>query len=143
VERPKGPAGLPELSLYPNHEPIFRPVTLRFALSPEHHNNRQLGVYFYLPRSGRYRLVDSRVEGGMLYGEVTHFDTFYVLADTLAPEVTNPRIFQRRDRKWELTVSVKDDLSGIDYSTVHFYWNDVRGIAEYDPGWLGVVRDMS
>lgn len=122
-----------ELMVFPNHEPIYQPVTLSFLLPAHQTDNSKLGLYFYLPRSGSYRLTDTQISGQKLMAEITHFDRFYVMEDTLAPEISSPRIYQRRDGKWIASVSVKDNLSGIDYNSAEFYSNGIRGIPEYDP----------
>ncbi|HKL19790.1 MAG TPA: hypothetical protein VJ905_12525, partial [Halalkalibaculum sp.] len=59
--------------------------------------------------------------------------SFYILEDTEAPELTNPKIVKRVDGKWLVYVTLQDHLSGLDYNRSTFRVNDTRGIAEYEP----------
>lgn len=126
-------SGLPEIRIYPEHQPINEKAQVNFVLDKEQAQKDNLGFYYRNPRDNSFKMVDSKKDGAVITGEVGHFDTYYILEDTLAPEISNPRIYQRRDGKWELSVALEDDLSGIDYHASEFYWNGVRGIAEYDP----------
>lgn len=125
--------GLPAIRIYPEHHPIHKKAVLSFVLDKKLAKNDNLAFYYKHPRRDEFRMIDTDRRGAVISGEITHFDTFYVLEDSLGPEIADPKIYRRRDGKWEISVKVKDDLSGIDYHASEFYWNDIRGIAEYDP----------
>ncbi|MEX0778280.1 MAG: M23 family metallopeptidase [Balneolales bacterium] len=128
-----GKNGLPEIRIYPEHQPINNKAQISFVLDGEQAKMDNLAFYYKHPRNGEYRIVDTNQSGAVLTGYVNHFDTYYVLRDSLGPEISKPHISQNNNGKWVITVNVEDDLSGIDYHASEFYWNDVRGIAEYDP----------
>ncbi|MEX0773838.1 MAG: M23 family metallopeptidase [Balneolales bacterium] len=128
-----GKNGLPEIKIYPEHQPINEKAQISFVLDGEQAHLDNLALYYENPKNNSYQIVDSKRNGAVITGEVEHFDTFYILEDSLAPEVSDPKINQFRDGKWGISVTVEDDLSGIDHHASEFYWNNIRGIAEYDP----------
>ncbi len=125
---------LPEFWVLPNIDPIFRPAQIRFMLDEELRATPGLGIYFPLPNRDRWVLAsNSRQKEYSLEAEITHFSRFRIKQDTIPPDLSNPQIYQRRDGKWFASVSVTDNLSGVDFKSALFIINDVRGIAEYDP----------
>lgn len=68
-----------------------------------------------------------------LIGEAKSLGTFSMKKDTVAPKLDNPRLTQRPDGQWLITINAKDNLSGIDYTKTNISVNEVRGIAEFEP----------
>ncbi|MEX0929487.1 MAG: M23 family metallopeptidase [Balneolales bacterium] len=128
-----GPGGYPRVRLYPEHQPMGGKARLGIVLDRRLAAKDNLAFYYRHPRRDSYERVDSAREGALLTGEIGHFDTFYVLEDSLAPDVSDPDLFRGAGGRWILSVRAGDDLSGIDYEATKFYCNGIRGIAEYDP----------
>lgn len=125
---------LSDLHVLPNVDPIFRPAQIRFSLDEQHQKKQGLGIYFPIPNRDRWQLADgNKRKENYLEAEITHFASFRIKQDTLAPQIRNPRIYRRSDGKWFASVTVTDNLSGIDFETAEFYINGIRGIAEFDP----------
>jgi hypothetical protein len=119
----------------PDHEPLRTGYIIQFLLDENQKKLSGLGIYS-INGSGQnasYSLVGSTFNRGFLQGITTGFGRFTIRQDTVPPEMSRPRIYQRSDGKWFASVRVGDDLSGVDYTTARFEINGVRGIAEYDP----------
>lgn len=128
------PNGLPSVSVMPDTEPLRSSFRLSFDLKdvPDEQMNK-MGFYSHNARRNSYSYISSQRSGSVLTASPRQLGTYYVLPDTTAPEISNPRIYRRADGKWFASVQVRDDLSGIDYRQSTFYVNGVRGIAEFDP----------
>ncbi len=84
-------------------------------------------------RKQKLNYISSSINQNYLWAEPDEPGIFYLLQDTTAPSVEQPRLVRRTDGQWLAYVSVTDDRSGIDHTKAEFYINDVRGIAEYEP----------
>ncbi|MEX0684928.1 MAG: M23 family metallopeptidase [Balneolales bacterium] len=124
---------LPSLTVYPAHQPINKKARITFVLSGHLTKKSNLAFYYKNHHLNEYEMIDTHRAGSEIIGLIEHFDTFYVLEDSLGPNISEPQLNLLRDGNWKASVSVKDDLSGIDYHASEFYINNVRGIAEYDP----------
>ncbi|TVQ13472.1 MAG: M23 family metallopeptidase [Balneolaceae bacterium] len=126
--------GLPSVSVMPDNEPLRTSFRLSFDLKgiPDELMDK-MGFYTHNSRRNSYGYVSTQRNGTVLTATPRQLGSFYVLPDTTAPVVSNPRIYRRADGKWFASVRVRDDLSGVDYRKSTFYVNGVRGIAEYDP----------
>ncbi len=126
----------PDFTLFPDTEPFRRPATVRILLDEDLRNRDGIGLYRINPRNGRLSHVSSRTDkdGSMITGTIRSGGSYTIAYDTLAPEISHPKIarWTHADRYYA-TVSVDDDLSGIDYRSAIVYVNGQRGIAEYDP----------
>lgn len=119
----------------PQHEPLRTGYVLRFLLNETEKDQPGLGIY-QISGSGRnesYSYLGGTRNGGFIQGITTNFGRFTILGDTIPPQMSRPRVYQRADRKWFASVRVSDDLSGVNYASAIFYVNGVRGIAEFDP----------
>ncbi len=126
----------PEFILFPDIEPFQRPATVRIHLDDELQNRPGIGLYRVNPVNGNSSHVASRMDpdAKWISGTIFSGGRYTIDYDTLAPMITNPKIdrWGHVDRHY-VSVSVDDDLSGIDYRSAEFYVNGQRGIAEYDP----------
>ena len=126
----------PDFTLFPDIEPIRRPATVRILLDEDLRNRDGIGLYRVNPRNGSLSHVSSRTDknGSMITGTIRTGGSYTIAYDTLAPEVSHPEItrWTHVDRYYA-TLSVDDDLSGIDYRSAIIHVNGQRGIAEYDP----------
>jgi hypothetical protein len=126
--------GLPSVSVMPDIEPLRTSFRLSFDLKgiPDELMDK-VGFYSHNSRRNSYGYVSTQRNGTVLTATPRQLGSYYVLPDTTAPEISNPRIYRRADGKWFASVRVKDNLSGVDYRNSTFYVNGVRGLAEFDP----------
>ena len=126
----------PDFTLFPDAEPFRRPATVRILLDEDLSKRDGIGLYRVNPRNGSLSHVSSRTDrdGSMIIGTIRAGGSYTIAYDTLAPEISRPEIGKwRHVNRYYATVSVDDDLSGIDYRSAVFHINGQRGIAEYDP----------
>ncbi len=126
----------PEFTLFPDIEPFRRPATVRILLDDEHRKRNGAGIYRINPNNGRLSHVSSQTDkaGSQLTGTIASAGQYTIAFDTLAPEISQPKIGRwSHVNRYYATVQVDDDLSGVDYRSAIFHVNGQRGIAEYDP----------
>ena len=126
----------PEFTLFPDIEPFRRPATVRILLDDDLRNRDGIGLYRINPRNGRLSHVSSHTDrnGSMIIGTIRAGGSYTIAYDTLAPEISRPEIGKwNHVNRYYATVSVDDDLSGIDHRSAIIHVNGQRGIAEYDP----------
>ena len=119
----------------PTHEPLQTGYIMRFMLPDSVLSSPGLGIY-QVNQSGNdtsYNYTGGIIRNGSIQTITTNFGIYTFRNDTIPPEMTRPNIYRRSDGKWFASVRISDDMSGIDYTQVEFYVNEVRGIAEYDP----------
>lgn len=123
------------IRISPDEVPMRAPFQAMITLPDSLRGNPQVGLYFVDERRNREGAVsNTRVEGNQLIASLNGFGLYVIRADTTAPSVTRPRLWQRSaDRRWFVSVRAVDLESGLDFNQVHFEVNGVRGIAEYDP----------
>ncbi len=118
----------------PDSEPLGRPVSLRVFLPDSLHNEKRTGLYFTDEQRDRSVYMTSEVQGDVLQAKVEGFGLYEIRVDTTKPELSRPRIWQRRnDGRWFVSVDASDEGSGIDHNKTVFIVNDRRGIGEHDP----------
>ena len=125
-----------DFTLFPDIEPFRRPATVRILLDEDLRNREGIGLYRVNSRNGRLSHVSSRTnkDGSMITGTIRSGGSYTIAYDTLAPEISRPHIGKwSHVNRYYATVSVDDDLSGIDYRSAIVHVNGQRGIAEYDP----------
>lgn len=122
------------VDLYPNNQPLRKEFSLTytntFAPGPA---DSTLAFYQWNKRRGKLYHVPTTRTVNDFEASVPALGTYYLLADTTAPEVSKPRIHRREDGRWVATVTATDNRSGIDHKASVFMVNGVRGIAEYAP----------
>lgn len=123
--------GKPYVQLIPKNQPLAGPVRITLLLDEEYRQKDRLA--FYSRNSNNFSRVSSIQTDHAIKASVNDFGRYYVVRDTIPPEISSPEIYQRSDGKWFASVTVNDDLSGIDYTSARFYIDDKRGIAEYNP----------
>ncbi|MGK7369633.1 MAG: M23 family metallopeptidase [Candidatus Halalkalibacterium sp. M3_1C_030] len=121
------------IELYPSNHPIKKAYKLAVEIDSSQRKNEKLGIYNYEQRREKFSYLDARLQQNYLVAEPEELGSFYILEDTKAPELSNPRIIKRVDGHWLVYVTVRDNLSGLDYNKSEFYINGTRGIAEYEP----------
>jgi len=117
----------------PGHEPLRTAYLIRFLLDEHQAGQRNLGIYTVNANGTGFNFIGGTRRGNYIQATTTAFGRFTILADTIPPTVSRPRIWQRSDGKWFASVRVADDRSGTNHTTAEFYINGVRGIAEFDP----------
>lgn len=78
-------------------------------------------------------LIPTSFTNKYLIGYPETLGTFAILRDTVAPDLSRPRLSRRPDGQWLVMVDVEDNLSGLDYSKTKMWVNNKRGIAEFEP----------
>jgi hypothetical protein len=106
------------------------------------------------PGAGIYRMdgngknqtfayIGSNVSGPWLSASTSSPGLFTILVDTIPPAISNPRI-SRRGNQSVVSVTIRDERSGVNWSSARISVNGVRGIPETDfqgrltfflPGW--------
>ncbi len=123
----------PYVEIFPDQEPLAAPVSISYLPDADYRDKEQLAFFEKNSDSDNLSKVSTLHFDHRLDATITNFGRYYIHQDTIPPEVSAPEIVQRSDGKWFANVTVKDELSGIDYQSARFYINDERGIAEYDP----------
>ena len=123
--------GKPYVELIPENQPLAAPVQISLLLDENYREKDRLS--FYSRNSDNFSRVSSVQSDHSIRASVNDFGRYYVVRDTIPPEISSPEIYQRSDGKWFASVTVNDELSGIDYASARFYIDDKRGIAEYNP----------
>ena len=121
------------VEVHPSNQPIKRAYKLAVDIDSTQRVNPKLGLYNYEPRRGKFSYLNTKQQGEYLVAYPEELGSFYILKDDEAPELTNPRIVKRVDGQWMVYVTMRDNLSGIDYKRSIFRVNGTRGIAEYEP----------
>lgn len=114
----------PALTVWQPLEPFRRPIRIGF----EHDGNRHAGIY-----TASNQFVGSSLSDGYLTAWISSPGTFRIRTDSLPPVVSNPRI-SRRGSDWILSVTVRDDASGVNWHSAEIRVNGVRGMPETDMG---------
>lgn len=98
-------------------------------------NTSKLSFYKYdrYDEDEEWELIPTTFSKEYITGEAATLGTFVTLRDTIPPEMGNPRLRQRPDKKWIVYIDISDNLSGIDYSDIQIDINGKKGIAEYEP----------
>ncbi len=125
-----------EFTLFPNIEPFQRPAAVRILLDETLKEKNGLGLYRKNLSNNRLTHITSyrNTQGNELVGTIQSGGYYVIRSDTTAPEISTPKIGRwRHSGLYYVTVSIDDDLSGINYRSAEFYVNGHRGIAEYDP----------
>ncbi len=121
------------IQVHPSNHPIKKAYKLAVEIDSLQMTNSKLGIYKYEHRREKLSYLNSERQNNYLVAEPEELGSFYILEDTEAPELTNPKIVKRVDGKWLVYVTLQDHLSGLDYNRSTFRVNGTRGIAEYEP----------
>jgi len=122
-------------------EPFRRSFRIGF------NNGFELGSGIYrISGSGKdqtFAFVGSQGNGPWLHANTSNPGLYTILVDTIPPVITNPRT-SRRGNQSIVSVTIRDDRSGVNWSSAQISVNGVRGIPETDlqsrltfflPGW--------
>lgn len=121
------------IQVYPSNHPIKKEYKLAIEIDTAQMSLPNLGIYRFEERKQELSYLNSTLQSNYLVARPEELGRFYILRDTISPELYNPRIVKRTDGQWLVYVSVSDKLSGLDYNRSEFYVNGTRGIAEYEP----------
>ena len=121
------------IDIYPHEQPLRETISAEIHLDTTLHAFQNPTIFWFNERKQSLYFQESQFDGSVMRAELESFGRHIIVEDTVAPSLSNPRIFKRADGKWMAAVSVRDARSGIDFRTARFYCNDVRGIPEYDP----------
>jgi len=94
---------------------------------------QKLAWYKRDEKDREWDLIPTSFTKEYLIGHPETLGTFAILRDTVAPELSRPRLQQRPDGQWLVMVDVNDNLSGLDYPRTKMWVNNKRGIAEFEP----------
>lgn len=117
----------------PEQEPLQQGFELKFLVSDEFRYPEKTAFYQYNARTGKLDYNPTRFKNQQISARLREFGMYRMLADTLGPELSSPKITRKSGGKWTVYVQGKDNLSGIDYYKSRFWVNDEEGILEYDP----------
>ena len=121
------------LDIFPHVQPLKDDMNLTLQLDTTEISFKRPLVYWHNKRKDSYYAQETSFSGNTITAKIESFGTHYVLDDTTKPEIFNPKIYQRENGLWIVSVKTRDELSGIDYERSEFYCNSIRGIAEYNP----------
>lgn len=121
------------VQVHPSNRPIKQAYKLAVDIDSLQMANNRLGLYKYEQRREKFSYLNSTIRDKYLVAQPEELGSFYILEDREAPQLFNPRIVKRVDGQWLVYVTLRDNLSGIDYMRSIFTVNGTRGIAEYEP----------
>lgn len=121
------------VQVHPSNQPIKQAYRLAVEIDSLQMANTKLSMYKYEPRRGKLSYLNATHQNNYLVAQPEELGSFYILEDQEPPELTNPRIVKRVDGQWLVYVTLRDNLSGLDYNRSIFRVNGIRGIAEYEP----------
>jgi hypothetical protein len=114
----------PRLMVWQPLEPFRRALRIGF----EHPGDVFAGLY-----SESNRFMGALSMDGYLTASIPEPGIYKILSDSLPPAVSSPRI-TRRGSEWILSVTVQDNLSGIDWTSAKFWINGRLGMPETTMG---------
>lgn len=117
----------------PSSQPVKQAYKLGVEIDSTQMKSPHLGLYSYSKRKDKLNYLSSYRLDNYLMASPNDLGIFYILQDTTAPEIRNPKFVKRTDGQWLGYATVTDNRSGIDYRRSQFYINGIRGIAEYEP----------
>jgi murein DD-endopeptidase MepM/ murein hydrolase activator NlpD len=85
----------------------------------------------YEKNGEKWDYLSSSREGNYLVGSITHLCAFGVLKDTIAPTVSLKR--QSFSSKIPLEINIEDVLSGVDFSSIQTFIDNMQTVFRYDP----------
>lgn len=122
-------------------EPFRRSIRIGF------NNGLEPGAGIYrLEGNGKdqtFSFVGSQFIDPWLHANTTRPGIYTIMVDTIPPVISNPRL-SRRGSQSVVSVTIRDDRSGVDWSSARIQVNGTRGIPETDlqgrltfflPGW--------
>jgi len=121
------------VDLYPKDQPVkneFRIMFLKDQLSAD---TTGMAFYYLDPRKNKLNYLPTDQTNRLFTAMAENMGTYYILPDSVSPELSNPNLYRRRDGKWMVSVTLTDNRSGINYRELEMYVNGVRGIPEYEP----------
>lgn len=121
------------IDLLPANQPLQQEYTLIYQLDSLQSGKDRWGVYRYNRRKDKLEYLSTKRKEGYLQGEAEFMGTHYILRDTAAPRLSDPRLVKREDGKWTVTLTLTDNLSEIDHKRSTIYVNGIRGIPEHEP----------
>lgn len=121
------------IEIIPSSIPTKSDFDLSIALDSTQQQLNGLGIYRYNSRKDTLSFVESSFKAGYRSAEVDKLGTYYLLADTTAPILQDPKLRQWENGQWVIIVDAVDNRSGIDYKTAKGFVDGERGIMEYDP----------
>ncbi|MDX1671746.1 MAG: M23 family metallopeptidase [Balneolaceae bacterium] len=121
------------VEIRPQNQPLRKSFELTCHLEGETADIRKMGFYLYNKKRDSFDYLETRHGGNVLKSDPESLGTYVVMSDTTAPELYRPRLQQREDGHWIVTVPAYDDRSGIDYTSAVLSVDGVRGIAEFEP----------
>lgn len=121
------------IDIFPHTAPLREKMRLELVVDTTRISFQNPVVFWHNERKNSLYFQDTKFSGGIVSSKLESFGTHYVINDTVAPDIRNPRLVKDVLGNWELSVFVKDSLSGIDFNKSRFYCNNEQGIAEYDP----------
>ncbi len=122
-----------KINVIPYSQPIRKSYRLAVAADSLRKGIPKLSIYSYNPQKGKFSYLPTEVKKNHLVSYPDQLGTFFLISDTAAPSISNPKIVKQPDNRWAAVVTVGDNLSGIDHNRSEFYVNGVRGIAELEP----------
>ena len=125
--------GIETVYILPEQEPLKRGFSISFVLNDSYRYPEKTAFYTYNFRTKRVDFANSNFENGYLSANLRDFGFYQILTDTVAPELSKPRLYRKSGGRWIATLKGSDNLSGINYNASRFWVNDEEGILEYDP----------
>lgn len=132
VKRVSSPDSV-RIHIFPDTHPTRKSFRLAVEIDSTQLALPHLGLYSYNERKKKLSYLSSYTRQNYLWAEPDEPGLFYLLQDTTAPAIRQPKLVRRTDGQWLAYATVTDDRSGIDHQKAEFYINGIRGIAEFEP----------
>lgn len=124
--------GVRSAALWPTHEPLRSGVRLTWLLEGPEAEEHGWGWY-QTDEGGRASWMGGSLDGRRLEATTSRMGTFEIRRDTIPPVVNSPKLIPDHAGRQQVTVRVRDDLSGMNFEATEFRVDGVRGIIEYEP----------
>jgi hypothetical protein len=121
------------VDLIPGAYPVKKEYAFYTARDSTLADTSKRSFYHFDVEDKEWELTPTAFTRTHIIGKAETLGHFSLKKDQTAPEITNPRIQQRKDGKWIIYIDAVDNLSGIDYTRSKIFVNNNQGIAEFEP----------
>lgn len=125
--------GMPIVRMEPTDAPLQNPIRLHAILPSTLDPNQRVAMFGIHPHRGGRRFLGSGYPGEVLRADLHEFMNVEFMLDNDPPVAHRARIHRNLGGAPVASVTVRDNLTGIDHARSKILVNGVQGIAEYVP----------
>lgn len=125
--------GFPIVRMEPADAPLQEPIRLHAILPSTLDEDKRVAMFGVHPHRGGRRFLGSGLPGEVLRADLREFMEVHFLQDDEPPVASRARVHRNLAGDPVASVTVRDNLTGIDHARSTIHVNGVRGITEYIP----------